>query len=95
MNKRIDKIQFLKGLIKGSRNINEIQHPAVILCIGAGGSTYEYKKTGKLLTEEEISRFKEVLKKESNIKFNVQHEITNKVRKNKIIERPAKRRKKN
>lgn len=57
MRHRKDKINFLKGLLNGSRYLKEIQPENLLINISSKGTTYTNIRTGKVLSEDEISEY--------------------------------------
>lgn len=73
MNKRRDKIHFLKGLLKGERNLSEIGFPPVIMFVSANGASYKYKNSGDVLSGDEVQKYQEYINNLPKVKFNVTH----------------------
>ncbi|MBL7914574.1 MAG: hypothetical protein JNL49_05960 [Bacteroidia bacterium] len=68
---RKGKIDLLRKLYKGELKLEELFPDEVVICINTDGTIFKNKNTGRVMTEPELMRFKEVINKSSKIKFNV------------------------
>jgi len=68
---RKEKIQFLKRLVTGKANLDEISPLNIRIQIANGGTRFYNQRTMKELTNSERERLRESVRKTKNVKINV------------------------
>lgn len=68
---RKEKIDLLRKLYNGELKLEELFPDEVVICINTDGTIFKNKNTGRVLTEPELMRFKEVITKSLKTEFNV------------------------